>query len=69
MAASHVSVLNPLIMFGLFKKKSKAEVLQEKYLELLKRSHTMSTSNRAASDKLFAEAQEVLRKIDELAGR
>jgi hypothetical protein len=56
-------------MFGLFKKKSKAEVLQEKYLELLKRSHTMSTSNRAASDKLFAEAQEVLRKIDELAGR
>ncbi len=53
-------------MFGLFKKKSKEEVLQEKYKKLLKESFDLSKTNRSASDKKQAEAQAVLDEIDAL---
>lgn len=53
-------------MFGLFKKKSKAEVLQKKYEKLLKESHALSTSSRVESDKKFVEAQEVLKEMESL---
>jgi hypothetical protein len=53
-------------MFGLFKKKSKEEVLQEKYKSLLKESFDLSKTNRAASDKKQAEAQAVLDEIESL---
>lgn len=53
-------------MFGLFKKKSQEEVLQEKYKKLLKESFDLSKTNRSASDKKQAEAQAVLDKIDAL---
>ncbi len=55
-----------LIMFQLFKKRSPVEVLNKKYLELLARSRALSNSDRAASDKAFAEAQAVLEEIDAL---
>jgi hypothetical protein len=55
-----------LHMFNIFKKKSPQQILQRKYEDLLKRSRDLSTSNRAASDRTFAEAQEVLRQLEEL---
>lgn len=54
-------------MFGLFKKKSEKEKLQDEYKKLLKKSHELSTTNRAKSDQIAAEAEEVLQKIDKLA--
>ena len=54
-------------MFGLFKKKSPVEKLNKKYQDLMAESHRLSTSDRTASDAKFAEAQEILRQIDELS--
>lgn len=56
-------------MFGLFKKKSKTEVLQKKYEKLLKQSHDLSTSSRVESDKKYVEAQAVLNEIESLSGK
>lgn len=53
-------------MFGLFKKKTELEKLQESYKELLEKVHKASQSNRTAGDKLMAEAEEVAKKIDAL---
>ncbi|MEQ8324341.1 MAG: Lacal_2735 family protein [Vicingaceae bacterium] len=53
-------------MFGLFNKKSKIEILQKRYEKLMKRSHELSTVNRAESDRVFAEAQELVKAIDAL---
>jgi len=53
-------------MFGLFKKKSEIEKLQEAYSKKLSEAHKMSTSNRTAADKLTAEAEEIAKKIDAL---
>lgn len=54
------------IMFGIFKKKSEKEKLQEQYKKLLEESYKLSHSNRAASDQKAAEADAVLRKIEKL---
>ena len=51
-------------MFGLFKKKSEKEKLQEQYSKLLKESHRLSTVNRAESDKKAAEADAIAKLID-----
>tara|TARA_B100001939_G_scaffold336772_1_gene340300 strand:- start:42 stop:221 length:180 start_codon:yes stop_codon:yes gene_type:complete len=51
-------------MFGLFKKKTKKEVLLKKYNELKKRAYETSRINRRESDRLEYEAQEVLKEID-----
>lgn len=53
-------------MFGLFKGKSEKEKLQQKYEKLLEKSFQLSTTNRAQSDKVRAEAEEVLNKIEAL---
>jgi uncharacterized protein Yka (UPF0111/DUF47 family) len=53
-------------MFGLFKKKSKADQLQKKYEKLLNESYSLSKSNRALGDQKFSEAQAVLEEIDKL---
>ena len=53
-------------MFGIFKKKSEIEKLQETYSKMLSDAHTLSHSNRTASDKLLAEAEEVAKKMDQL---
>jgi hypothetical protein len=49
-------------MFGLFKKKSEKEILQNKYEKLMKEAHTLSTTNRKQSDNKVFEAEEVLKK-------
>ena len=53
-------------MFGLFKKKSKKERLQEKYEELLKESYELSKTNRKESDKKAYEADLVAKEIEGL---
>jgi hypothetical protein len=53
-------------MFGLFGKSSPKDKLQKKYEKLLEESHRLSHSNRAKSDQLRAEAEEVANEIDKL---
>lgn len=53
-------------MFGLFKKKTELEKLQDAYKSLMEKSHKISHSNRTEADKLMAEAEEVAKKIDAL---
>lgn len=53
-------------MFGLFKKKTPIQKLQEKYDQLIKESYELSTVNRSESDKKQSEAQEILKEIDAL---
>lgn len=53
-------------MFGIFKKKTEIEKLQETYSKMLSDAHKLSHSNRTASDKLLAEAEEIAKKIDQL---
>ena len=51
-------------MFGIFKKKSRIEILQRRYEKLLKEYHQLSTSSRLESDRKYVEAQEVLKEMD-----
>ena len=53
-------------MFGIFKKKSKTEVLEKKYDNLLNEAYKLSTINRKASDEKTAEADLVLKEIEKL---
>lgn len=54
-------------MFGLFKKKSKSEVLMEKYKKLQEEAFRLSTVNRAAADEKLKEAEEILKEIESLS--
>ena len=51
-------------MFGLFKKKSKVEILNSKYKKLQEQAFKLSTSSRAQSDQKYVEAEEVLKEIE-----
>jgi hypothetical protein len=53
-------------MFGLFKKKSEKEKLQEVYADMMSKAHKLSHSNRTAADRLMAEAEEIAKKIEKL---
>ncbi|MGB2686184.1 MAG: Lacal_2735 family protein [Olleya sp.] len=53
-------------MFGIFKKKSEKEKLQDKYETLLKEAHTLSTTNRKLSDQKTFEAEEVMKQLEKL---
>jgi len=55
-------------MFGLFKKKSEKEMLQEKYKALMEESYKLSTVDRMKSDEKRAEADEVAAAMDKLVG-
>ncbi|MEL6558190.1 MAG: Lacal_2735 family protein [Bacteroidota bacterium] len=56
-------------MFGLFKKKTEVEKLQDKYEKLINEAHKLSTIDRKASDLKTYEADQVLKKIDELSAK
>ncbi len=60
--------LSEVPMFGLFKKKSQSEKLQDAYKKLMAEAHKLSQVNRAAGDAKYAEAQEVLSKLEALEG-
>lgn len=51
-------------MFGIFKKKSEIEILQKEYAKLMKEAFELSKINRSDSDKKYAEAEEVMKKIE-----
>lgn len=51
-------------MFGLFKKKSEKEKLEDQYEKLLAEAHKLSTINRTASDAKAAEADAVLKQLE-----
>ena len=51
-------------MFGIFKKKSQIDKLEDKYQKLLKEAYNLSTSNRKLSDSKTAEAHEILKQIE-----
>lgn len=53
-------------MFGLFKRKTKKEKLEEQFKKLMQEWHELSSINRAASDKKYAEAQDIAKLINEL---
>ncbi|SHH69636.1 hypothetical protein SAMN05444148_2702 [Winogradskyella jejuensis] len=58
--------LNHINMFGLFKKTSELDKLQKKYEKLMADWHRLSTTNRAESDKKYAEAEQILKQIEAL---
>lgn len=53
-------------MFGLFKRKTETEKLQNRYKKLMAEWHDLSSIDRSASDAKYAEAQKVLDQLDEL---
>lgn len=53
-------------MFGLFKKKTEIEKLQEEYQKLMKEAFDLSKINRSESDTKYAEADKIQKKIEEL---
>ncbi len=53
-------------MFGLFKKKTEVEKLQEKYKKLMKEAFDLSKINRSEGDSKYAEADKIQKQIEEL---
>jgi hypothetical protein len=53
-------------MLNLFKRKSKAEKLNEKYDKLMEESFNLSKTSRKASDEKFAEAELIMKEIEAL---
>lgn len=53
-------------MFGLFKKKSEKEKLSAKYKKLLEEAHRLSHIDRKAGDAKLAEAEELIKQIENL---
>ena len=53
-------------MFGLFKKKTEEEKLQEKYKKLMEEAFKLQTINRSDSDQKYLEADQVLKQIEAL---
>jgi hypothetical protein len=53
-------------MFGFFKKKSEKEKLEAEYKKLMEESYRLSHVDREASVKKNGEAEEVLKKLEQL---
>lgn len=53
-------------MFGLFKKKTQKEKLQDAYAQLMSEAHKLSHTNRKAADAKLAEAEELLAQIQQI---
>ncbi|SRX55477.1 Lacal_2735 family protein [Aequorivita sp. CIP111184] len=53
-------------MFRLFSKKSEKDKLYEQYQKLLKESHSLSTTNRKQSDQKAYEAEEIMKRLEQL---
>ena len=53
-------------MFGLFKKKTKKEKLQEQYEKLLREAYLLSSTNRKMSDQKTFEANQLMEQITKL---
>ena len=53
-------------MFSWFKKKTKEELLMERYNKLMEESYKLSHTDREASSKKAGEADAILKEIDAL---
>lgn len=53
-------------MFGIFKKKSQVEKLEEKHRKLLEEAFKLASINRKQSDAKTAEANKLLDEIERL---
>jgi hypothetical protein len=53
-------------MFKFFKKKSEIDKLNEQYAKLMKESFILSSTDRKASDRKAAEAEDVANRIQEI---
>lgn len=53
-------------MFGIFKKKSEIEKLQDAYKKKMKEGYDLQSINRSDSDQKYLEAQQILDKIEVL---
>jgi hypothetical protein len=53
-------------MFGIFKKKTAVEQLQEKYKKTMEEAFKLQSVNRSNSDKKYAEADDILKQIEKL---
>ena len=51
-------------MFGIFKKKSEVEKLQDKYKKIMEEAFKLQSINRSSSDKKYAEANDILKQIE-----
>ncbi len=56
-------------MFGLFKKKSEIEKMQERYDKLMQEAFNLSRTDRKASDLKYAEADQLMKKIESLGAQ
>ncbi|MDX6747705.1 Lacal_2735 family protein [Polaribacter sp. PL03] len=56
-------------MFGLFKKKSEVEKLQEKYKKIMEDAYKLQSINRTDSDTKYKEADDILKEIGVLQGK
>ncbi|NQX86619.1 MAG: Lacal_2735 family protein [Flavobacteriaceae bacterium] len=50
----------------MFKKENRKEKLKFQYESLLKEAYKLSSSNRKLSDQMTAEAEEVMKKLEQL---
>jgi hypothetical protein len=53
-------------MFGIFKKKSPVEKLQEKYKKVMEEGYKLQSINRTDSDSKYKEADDILKEIEVL---
>lgn len=56
-------------MFGLFKKKSEVEKLQDSYKKTMEAAYKLQSINRTDSDKKYLEADNILKEIDILQSK
>lgn len=56
-------------MFGLFKKKTDLEKLEDQYKKLQKDAYELSKVNRGKSDAKLKEADDIGKRIDELKSK
>ncbi|WP_299666449.1 Lacal_2735 family protein [uncultured Polaribacter sp.] len=56
-------------MFGLFKKKSEVDKLQEQYKKLMEDAYKLQSINRSDSDQKYLEADHILKKIEAIQAK
>ncbi|MDA9316491.1 Lacal_2735 family protein [Polaribacter sp.] len=53
-------------MFGIFKKKTAVEKLEEKYKKVMEEGFKLQSINRSDSDQKYLEADTILKEIETL---
>ncbi|MBT4780538.1 MAG: Lacal_2735 family protein [Polaribacter sp.] len=53
-------------MFGIFKKKTAVEKLEEKYKKVMEEGFKLQSINRSDSDEKYLEADNILKEIEKL---